>query len=192
MCNRKACCTWQQKTVSAFWLGNLGVELPACAPDSLRRPQPGTSDAKGQGADCVHERRMYTAKQVWLEQNSASWTYVAATDSSGCLVLQDAPRLRSLSVRSSISRMDKSVMAPFVDVDRLQMMLVEVVPEAKRDKRPESPVIYILMPLLLSKLTMAPAWKPAHWKVPPTAPPTVLTSSNRLSKNASVSLKSVL
>lgn len=59
-------------------------------------------------------------------------------------------------------------------------------------QRLSTAILYILMPLLLSKLTMAPAWKPAHWKVPPTAPPTVLTSSSLLSKNASVSLKSVL
>ena len=67
-----------------------------------------------------------------------------------------------------------------------------IVPGTKSNEWLETQVLYILMPLLLSMLTTAPAWNPAHWKVPPTAPPTVLTSSNRLSKNASVSLKSVL
>lgn len=51
--------------------------------------------------------------------------------------------------------------------------------------------VQILIPLLLSKFTRAPPWNESHSTVFPAALPATLNSSNLLSRNSSVSLKSV-
>lgn len=50
-------------------------------------------------------------------------------------------------------------------------------------------LVHIPTPLLRKTLTPADKVNPAHWPSAPTAPPTVLTSSNLLSRNRRVSEK---